>query len=124
MPEGPDTAVVRPLSISRSHDTNELHRSWRDVYTSVHSSPSSLPPGIRSFLSDAESYNLLKRPLAPFLPPSSGTKSQFDHRTAAINITPDDSAPYNLTQIKEDALWLSTEGGIDEVVALRVSAWV
>ncbi|KIW00200.1 uncharacterized protein PV09_08240 [Verruconis gallopava] len=95
--------------------------SWKDVYTSLQDSVAELPPGVHRFLDDPESLKLLKRPLKPFDIPSAGTKSRFEHLTAAINITPDDSASYNLTEIKEDALWLSKQIKVDEVIALRIA---
>ena len=49
------------------------------------------------------------------------SKSELDTLTAAINVTPTTNGRYNISELKEDALWLSKETEIDEVSALRLS---
>lgn len=68
-----------------------------------------------------ESIRLLSHSLAPFAPPSAKSKSEFESKTAAINVETSPQAPYNLDEIKSDALWLSEHAGIDEVTALRIT---
>ncbi|KAL1969435.1 hypothetical protein VTN77DRAFT_8873 [Rasamsonia byssochlamydoides] len=73
------------------------------------------------FLWHPESIRLLSHSLAPFAPPSAKSKSEFESKTAAINVATSPQAPYNLDEIKSDALWLSQNAGIDEVTALRIT---
>jgi nuclear pore complex protein Nup188 len=64
---------------------------------------------------------LLGRPYNPYsYTPSTPTKSTFETKTAAINVTPTTKKDYDITEIKEDALWLSKEAEIDELSALRL----
>lgn len=64
--------------------------------------------------------NLLATPTDAFPKSSAQSKTEFERRTSAINVTPCADAPYNINEIKEDALWLSREADIDELSALRV----
>ena len=75
---------------------------------------------MNSFLHERQSLAALSRCLDPPTPPTSQTKSDFETRTAAINVTPADSSTYDINQIKEDAIWLSQQGKVDEVSALRL----
>lgn len=68
-----------------------------------------------------ESIRLLTNSLAPFVPPSPKSKSDFESKTAAIHVDTSPQAPYSLDEIKSDALWLSKCAGIDEVTALRIT---
>jgi nuclear pore complex protein Nup188 len=64
---------------------------------------------------------LLSRPYNPYsYTPNTPTKSTFETKTAAINVTPTTKKDYEITEIKEDALWLSKEAEIDELSALRL----
>ena len=47
------------------------------------------------------------------------TRAIFDNLTSAINITPTRKGKYDIQQIKDDALWLSKEVGVSEILALR-----
>lgn len=60
-------------------------------------------------------------PSKAFEKPSVQTKSDFDARTAAINVTPAQDGKYDIKVIKEDALWLSKTVDINEVAALRAT---
>lgn len=60
-------------------------------------------------------------PTKAFEKPSAQTKSDFDARTAAINVTPAQDGKYDIKVIKEDALWLSKTVNLNEVAALRVT---
>ena len=53
-------------------------------------------------------------------PPTGATRAAFDQKTAAINVTPSQSGGYDLSEIKNDALWLSKEAQVEEIQALRV----
>ena len=65
--------------------------------------------------------NCLARPYNPYsYTPNTPTKSTFETKTAAINVTPTTKKDYDITEIKEDALWLSKEAEIDELSALRL----
>jgi nuclear pore complex protein Nup188 len=76
-----------------------------------------LSPGLRKFFADSATQNILQKPFAPFEPQQN---SQFATLTAAINVTPDDNGPYDIKQIKGDALWLAEAVQIDKVAALRI----
>jgi nuclear pore complex protein Nup188 len=75
---------------------------------------------IEKFLSGPKVLELLLNPLKAFPQPSPQSKSAFETKTSAINVTPSSSARYDIKEIKEDALWLSKEAAIDELSALRV----
>jgi nuclear pore complex protein Nup188 len=74
-----------------------------------------------SFFSDHVALDLLKSPFRARSGPSSQSKAQFETLTSAIIVTPDDNRHYNISELKEDALWLSKEANIDEVAALRIT---
>lgn len=75
---------------------------------------------IKSFLSGPEVVNLLSKPFEAFPRPSPESKAAFHTKSSAINATASPDAQYNIEEIKEDALWLSKEGKIDELSALRI----
>ena len=74
---------------------------------------------LESFISDSETRKTLARPFELFPAASTQTKSAFDTKTAPINVSQPPNNDYNLQQLKDDALWLSKDLGIDEVSALR-----
>lgn len=76
-----------------------------------------MAPGLQRFLADSTTQNILKNPFAAFEPQQN---SDFAARTAAIHVTPDDNAPYDIEQIKMDASWLAEALHIDKVAALRI----
>lgn len=63
---------------------------------------------------------LLAKPFDAFAKATAQTKSAFETKTAAINVTPTTDGRYDIGQIKEDSLWLSKEVDIDEIAALRI----
>lgn len=64
---------------------------------------------------------LLTSPV-PILPkPSSQASTDFESRTAAINVTSSPGAPYSLDEIKEDSSWLSRRLDLDEIECLRIA---
>ena len=62
----------------------------------------------------------LKSFLDPFATSSAKSKSAFQTKTAAINVTPAPDGDYNIEQIKADTQWLSENSKIDEISALRI----
>ena len=70
-------------------------------------------------MSEPYVLQLLSRPFNPFSFTKSQSRSSFETKTAAINVTPTNSN-YSINEIKEDALWLSKQAEIDEVSALRI----
>jgi nuclear pore complex protein Nup188 len=71
---------------------------------------------VQDFLFTKTAQSLLSRPWAPFKPPSELTKQSFESFTAPIKVTPSDVS----TEIVEDARWLSSKAGIEELSSLRV----
>ena len=66
-------------------------------------------------------HQLLKTPSKPFEPPTAQSKTDYGTKTAAINVVPDKNDPYDINQIKDDALWLSGSLQVNEVAALRIA---
>ena len=75
---------------------------------------------LESFFSDKQVQKLLARPFDPFSFTQSNTKSAFDTKISAVNVTPTSQSDYSIDEIKEDSLWLSKEAQIDEISALRI----
>lgn len=75
---------------------------------------------LQPFFSDPAVEDLLLHPYNAFPQPSQQSKSAFETKTSAINITPSPNARFDIKELKEDALWLCTEAKIDEISALRV----
>jgi nuclear pore complex protein Nup188 len=74
---------------------------------------------VENYLTTPTVRALLARPFDSS-PPTAQTKSVFETKTSAINVTPSSDARYDIKQLKEDALWLSASAKIDEVSALRI----
>ncbi|MCJ1246395.1 hypothetical protein MMC30_003602 [Trapelia coarctata] len=94
--------------------------SWKNTFIGI----SQLPSGaghntLKRHLSDTRTAEIITHFLSPFSPPTPQAKAAFETQTSAIHITPNSSGRYKLSEIKEDALWLSKEVGIDEISALR-----
>lgn len=64
--------------------------------------------------------SVLSNPYDPFPKPSASTKSDFESKTAAINVTVESRSTFSLEEVKKDATWLSGKAKIDEVSALRI----
>lgn len=62
---------------------------------------------------------IITNPFSPFSIASQTTKADFETKTAEIHVTGSQSS-FNLDEIKQDALWLSNQCGIDEISALRI----
>lgn len=74
---------------------------------------------LKPFLSEKQSFDTLSRSLDTPTSSTPQTKSDFETRTAAINVTPGDTGHFDINQIKDDAVWLSQKAKIDEIAALR-----
>ena len=64
---------------------------------------------------------MLIQPFLPFPAPNPQTKASFETKTSAISVAPSPHGRYDITQIKDDSLWLSNKADIDEVSALRIT---
>jgi nuclear pore complex protein Nup188 len=93
---------------------------WTSAYAAFSNLESALSnTTLESFISDNETRIRLARPSEPFPAASRSTRNAFDTMTAQINASQPLNNEYNLTQLKDDALWLSKDLGVDEVSALR-----
>lgn len=98
-----------------------IYRSWKKAYeclTNIQLADSSTSLG--PFLSDPETVDALVKCLDIPQAPNGQTRSDFETRTAAINVIPSDSGRYDINQIREDVRWLSGQAKIDELSALRL----
>ena len=98
-----------------------FYRSWREIYELLclwHDKKRF--QNLERVLCDDSIRVSLKNFLNPFGPPTAKSRSAFQTKTAAINVTPSSNGDYDIEQIKEDALWLSENSKIDEISALRV----
>lgn len=77
---------------------------------------------VARFLQDPYVHQCFANPATVFSTPGAETKSALETKTAAINVTPTASEKYDITAIKNDALWLSRNAKISEVAALRIVA--
>lgn len=99
-------------------------RSWKTALYAISddqvdsSNPSA---ALKSFFADNEVQNLLINPFDAFPAPSAQTKSSFEQKTSAINVTPSANFRYDLRELKADASWLSEAVSVDQVSALRVA---
>ncbi|KAK3313812.1 nucleoporin subcomplex protein binding to Pom34-domain-containing protein [Apodospora peruviana] len=77
---------------------------------------------VSAFLKDAYVHQLIKDPTKAFPPPTAQSKSDFETKTAAINVVSTPNDQFDIKVIKQDALWLSSKAKVDEVAALRIVA--
>ena len=96
-------------------------RSWKSTYT-VLSQLKEAPNDsfLQKHLTNSHALQILSTPFAPFDGPTPQSKSSFETKTSAINVSPSPHGRYDIQQIQEDTLWLSKETQIDEVTALRI----
>ncbi|KAJ5901955.1 Nucleoporin [Penicillium taxi] len=96
--------------------------SWRRAFLYANDPDTHADDGgsVSAFLSHPESIQLLSQSLNPFSPPSAKSKSEFESRTAAINVETSKGS-FDLNEIKEDAQWLSEKAKVDEITALRIT---
>ncbi|KMU74957.1 hypothetical protein CISG_00885 [Coccidioides immitis RMSCC 3703] len=96
---------------------------WESAFLRLTSSDDNITgcDSLFSFLTTPESVRILSNPFDPYPKPSDTTKSAFQSKTAAINVTSGLRARCNFNDIEGDALWLSKKTLIDEVSALRLA---
>lgn len=96
-------------------------RSWKTSFVGL-SQLGDIPDNgsLKKHLRDPETIKLLARPLSPYSTPTAHTKSSFETKTSAINISPLAQGRYDIKELQEDSLWLSKETKIDEIAALRI----
>ncbi|KAK5653097.1 hypothetical protein OQA88_9195 [Cercophora sp. LCS_1] len=97
--------------------------SWKSVASALDDTASDriTSAAVSAFLRDPYVHQLLKNPSSPFAPPSAQSKTDYETKTAAINVVPTPGDPYNISEIKSDAKWLSQVANVNEVAALRVA---
>ena len=97
-------------------------RSWRTTFVALSQLDYSAENvSLKRHLEDPQTIQILARAFSPFQSPTPQTKSSFETKTSAINVTPSSQARYDIKQIQEDTLWLSKQTNIDEVSALRIA---
>jgi nuclear pore complex protein Nup188 len=93
---------------------------WTSAYAAFSNLESALSnTTLESFISDSETRLRLARPFEPFPAASKLTRHAYEKITAQINAPESLEEDYNVKQLKDDALWLSKDLGIDEPSALR-----
>jgi nuclear pore complex protein Nup188 len=96
--------------------------SWKAIfYATQRKKEYKHEDAIDRFLADEKVGELLGNPFNAFPKPSQQSKSAFETKTSAINVTPSSTGRFDIKEVKEDALWLSKEANIDEISALRVT---
>lgn len=76
---------------------------------------------VRTLITSPKVKTVLSQKIPQFQPPSQQSRSQFETRTAAINVTPSSGHSYNLDTIKTDTTWLTDEVKLAEEEALRIT---
>ncbi|RFU34596.1 hypothetical protein B7463_g1730, partial [Scytalidium lignicola] len=97
--------------------------SWKAVFSAIQDNDTSgleNKSDIERFLCDSETLEILAHPFNAFPKPSAQSKSAFETKTSAINVTPSSKTKYDIKEVKDDAQWLSKEANISETSALRV----
>lgn len=115
-----------PITVCTRNQYTEAsltHRSsWKTTYLALSQPGGAKNSGVlQKHLTDPQTAALLARSLSPFSAATSQTKSSFETKTSAINVTPFSHTRYDIKQIKDDTLWLSKETKIDEVSSLRIA---
>ncbi|KAK8189019.1 nucleoporin subcomplex protein binding to Pom34-domain-containing protein [Phyllosticta capitalensis] len=114
-----DALVFPPLDRCLSGEQPLL--SWKDVFSALSTQdPHGENETLRNFLNDESNAAALNKPFAPFQPPNPQSKSSYETKTSAINVTPGENDHYDIKEIKTDTEWLSGEANINEVAALRI----
>lgn len=115
-------SIIVRLATACTCSISDRHRSWKATYTALSQLEKPLEdPYLLKHLTNPHAFQILSSPFASFEPPSPQTKSSFETRTSAINVSPSPHGRYDIKQIREDSLWLSKETNIDEVAALRIA---
>jgi nuclear pore complex protein Nup188 len=103
--------------------SNIRYSSWKSAFSAITSNvelESDHQAVFERFLLDSVVLDILAGPFEFFSEPSPQTKTAFETKTSAINVTPSSNTRYDIKELKEDALWLSKTAKIDEVLALRI----
>ncbi|GIZ40145.1 hypothetical protein CKM354_000349700 [Cercospora kikuchii] len=109
-----------PLDQCLAGDTTVI--SWRTAYRAICDEVTALENShLQHFFTDDETIALLSNPIKPYAAPSARSGSDFDTKTAPINVAQSQHADYKLDEIKADAKWLSKELQIEEMAALRLA---
>lgn len=110
-------------SLDKCLQQEELLISWKAVFAALlrHDDNDSKNELLESFFSDSHTQKLLAKPYDPFSFTQNNTKAAFDAKVSNVSPKAASKSPYNVDEIKEDALWLSKEVQIDEVSALRIT---
>lgn len=101
--------------------------SWKTAYqallNNVFSSEDTTSNGtsLSAFLSDPETRHYLVNGIDPYLANASKTKSDFETKTAPIHAPQSSNGDYDVETLRKDALWLSEQLGVEELVALRAA---
>ena len=99
-----------------------LCRSWTSIANALADpAVTAQSSNLRDFLLHEHSYQALSHCTRATKPPNGQAKADFETRTAAINVTQQESGSYDIGQIKEDALWLAKLCKLDELGALRTA---
>ncbi|KAK4546794.1 hypothetical protein LTR36_001526 [Oleoguttula mirabilis] len=123
MAPAPETTYFPPLD--KCLAGTERLISWKTAYRALcdveHAKDNTT---LQHFLNDDETIRLLSRPCGPYTRPTTGqgsTRSKFESKTAPIQVSQSSNGDYDLEEIKRDALWLSEQLNVDELVALRIA---
>jgi nuclear pore complex protein Nup188 len=96
--------------------------SWRTAYRALCDVQEAKDDdALERFLTDEEAIAAVLDEAHWSTKPTQTTKNAFDTKVAPINVSQSSNGDYNLEEIKKDALWLSKEVGVSELVALRIA---
>lgn len=117
----PATCVCLLLELTFGVFCADHTRTWEIAYRALcDPETASNSEALQSFLTAKESVEVLSRPWQPFPEPSTQEKNKFDTKTAPINVASASTSDYNIDEIKEDSLWLSSEAKISQYAALQL----
>ncbi|KAF2725781.1 hypothetical protein K431DRAFT_280497 [Polychaeton citri CBS 116435] len=109
-----------PLDLCLSGESRLI--SWKTAYRALSNLDNALEnASLEDFLTSEETLSILKHSLQPFGQPSEKSKNDFETKTAPIHVGQSQNGGYHLEQLKDDALWLSKELGVEELVGLRTA---
>ncbi|KAF7562690.1 hypothetical protein G7046_g1426 [Stylonectria norvegica] len=97
--------------------------SWKLIATALSDNSGQRPTSsaVIEFFSDNYVHGLLKDPSTAFAPANETTRKDFETKTAPINVPPGPDGRLDVGVLKTDAEWLSRNGKINLVAALRVA---
>ena len=99
-----------------------LCSSWKHVATALSdaSGQRQCSSALVEFLSDAYVQSFLENPAGVFTKSVNTAQSDFDTKTAPINVTTGTNDEFDINIIKEDTQWLGKNANINLVAALRI----